>query len=518
MGALGALGALEDGGTEGTGGLPQDRTSSSTDKLSLTLIYWDLSKEGGIKKRKRRQERCCQSLMNDAYSTSHLLEFVREFRYLVSTFLYEGIHGFHFGEWNESQLQPTIQKLMKGYNRYLRPNFNGGPVEIGMSLDIASIDAISEINMDYTATIFLRQRWRDSRLIFPGNESLSLDGRLVSLLWIPDTFIPDSKRSFLHDVTVDNRLIRIFSNGTVLYALRITATIACNMDLTKYPMDRQVCTLQLESWGYNLQDVVFYWTRGNDSVKGLDTLRLAQYSVESYHTTVSEAVYETGSYPKLVLHFSLRRNVLFFILETYVPSTLLVVLSWVSFWISQSSVPARTCIGVTTVLTMTTLMMGARTSLPNANCFIKAIDVYLGICFTFIFGALLEYACAHFCTMQHQTILDVQRELLKEFEESNGNGTIQLVTSTTPNKALSKETQPETSEQSVQSVQSEGDEQTENKQGNGCGLSSVKQASRRAASMMSVENPHNIDRHSRTLFPVAFLLVNILYWLYYLFI
>lgn len=30
----------------------------------------------------------------------------------------------------------------------------------------------------------------------------------------------------------------------------ITATIACNMDLTKYPMDRQVCTLQLESCEY----------------------------------------------------------------------------------------------------------------------------------------------------------------------------------------------------------------------------------------------------------------------------
>ncbi|XP_030224215.1 gamma-aminobutyric acid receptor subunit pi [Gadus morhua] len=334
--------------------------------------------------------------------------------------------GQHWGEWNDSQLHPTIQKLMKGYNKIPQTQLNEGPVEIGMSLDIASIDAISEINMDYTATIFLRQRWRDSRLVFPGNgnESVSVDGRLVSLLWIPDTFIPDSKRSFLHDVTVENRLIRIFSNGTVLYALRITATIACNMDLTKYPMDRQVCTLQLESWGYNLQDVVFYWTRGNDSVKGLDTLRLAQYSIESYYTSVSEAVYETGNYPKLVLHFALRRNVLFFILETYVPSTLLVVLSWVSFWISQSSVPARTCIGVTTVLTMTTLMMGARTSLPNANCFIKAIDVYLGICFTFIFGALLEYACAHFCTMQHQTLEELQRDLLRDFRESNGNGSI----------------------------------------------------------------------------------------------
>ncbi|XP_010895936.2 gamma-aminobutyric acid receptor subunit pi isoform X2 [Esox lucius] len=419
--------------------------------------------------------------------------------------------GNHWGDWNDSQLQPTIQKLMKGYNRYLRPNFNAGPVEIGMSLDIASIDAISEINMDYTATIFLRQRWRDSRLVFPGNESVSVDGRLVSLLWIPDTFIPDSKRSFLHDVTVDNRLIRIFSNGTVLYALRITATIACNMDLTKYPMDRQVCTLQLESWGYNLQDVVFYWTRGNDSVKGLDTLRLAQYSVETYYTSVSQAVYETGLYPKLVLHFALRRNVLFFILETYVPSTLLVVLSWVSFWISQSSVPARTCIGVTTVLTMTTLMMGARTSLPNANCFIKAIDVYLGICFTFIFGALLEYACAHFCTMQHQTLGDIHRELLREFEDSNGNGSMPMVSS-----GQSNQLQREPNDQLVTSV-SESDS-TEEKRGKGCCLTTVKTASQRAVSMFNVENPHNIDRHSRTVFPLAFLAVNVLYWLYYLFI
>ncbi|MEQ2275686.1 hypothetical protein XENORESO_007135, partial [Xenotaenia resolanae] len=95
-----------------------------------------------------------------------------------------------------------------------------GPVTVGMSLDIASIDTISEINMDYTATIFLRQRWTDERLVFEGNKSLSLDGRLVELLWVPDTFIVDSKKSFLHDITVENRLIRIFPNGTVLYALR----------------------------------------------------------------------------------------------------------------------------------------------------------------------------------------------------------------------------------------------------------------------------------------------------------
>uniref|UniRef100_A0A8C2I0G7 Gamma-aminobutyric acid receptor subunit pi n=1 Tax=Cyprinus carpio TaxID=7962 RepID=A0A8C2I0G7_CYPCA len=245
----------------------------------------------------------------------------------------------------EEILPPTIQKLMKGYNKYLRPFFGNGPVTVGMSLDIASIDTISEINMDYTATIFLRQRWTDERLCFDGNKSLSLDGRLVELLWVPDTFIVDSKKSFLHDITVENRLIRIFPNGTVLYALRITTTVACSMDLTKYPMDRQTCTLQLESWGYNVKDVVFHWTRGNQSVSGLDHLQLAQYTLEDHYTSESEAVYETGNYPKLIFHFKLKRSILYFILETYVPSSALVVLSWVSFWISQSSVPARICIG-----------------------------------------------------------------------------------------------------------------------------------------------------------------------------
>lgn len=60
------------------------------------------------------------------------------------------------------------------------------------------------------------------------------------------------------------------------------------------------------SGGYNIQDVQFYWTRGNDSVKGLGTLRLAQYSVESYHTTVSQAVYETGK--NIFLHYTYLSN------------------------------------------------------------------------------------------------------------------------------------------------------------------------------------------------------------------
>uniref|UniRef100_A0AAV2JLM1 Neurotransmitter-gated ion-channel transmembrane domain-containing protein n=2 Tax=Knipowitschia caucasica TaxID=637954 RepID=A0AAV2JLM1_KNICA len=284
--------------------------------------------------------------------------------------------------------------------------------------------------------------------------------------------------------------------------------------------------------GYNINDVTFYWTRDNESVSGLDSLQLAQYTVEDYYTSVSEAIYETGHYPKLVFYFELKRSILYFILETYVPSSLLVVLSWVSFWISLSSVPARVCIGVTTVLTMTTLMMGARTSLPNANCFIKAIDVYLGICFSFIFGALIEYAVAHFCTlsstdthmlMYSHHIHDLDDEIngivttisshaaatrrakrRAAKEQASGTATASTELTITPSSPSGSEPKPEPSP-------------PEHTHWCITVLATLRKLLLRSIRCCTVENPHHIDNYSRVIFPLSFVMVNLLYWTYYLY-
>uniref|UniRef100_A0A8C5UEN7 Gamma-aminobutyric acid receptor subunit pi n=1 Tax=Malurus cyaneus samueli TaxID=2593467 RepID=A0A8C5UEN7_9PASS len=396
---------------------------------------------------------------------------------------------------------PGFENLTMGYNKYLRPYFGG------MCLHTPPARLCS-LCQDYTATISLRQRWTDPRLTFHGNKSFTLDARLVELLWVPDTYIVESKRSFLHDVTVGNRLIRLFSNGTVLYALRITTTVACNMDLSKYPMDTQTCRLQLESWGYDENDVVFTWLRGNDSVHGIEKLRLSQYTVQRYHTLVSKSQQETGSYPRLILEFELRRNVLYFILETYVPSTLLVMLSWVSFWITLDSVPARTCIGVTTVLSMTTLMIGSRSSLSKTNCFIKAIDVYLGICFSFIFGALVEYAVAHYSSSQKCATKRPANEPSKEMEEVNITNI--LNNSITGYKQKISFTSIEISSDNVNC----SDLTMKSHEKIKCVL---RNKMHRIFGYFTIQNPGNVDHYSKLLFPLFFMLVNVFYWAYYLY-
>ena len=73
------------------------------------------------------------------------------------------------------------------------------------------------------------------------------------------------------------------------------------------------------------------------------------------------------------------------------PSILIVILSWVSFWLNIDATPARVSLGLLTVLTMTTASTGANASLPRVS-YIKAIDVWMSMCLIFVFTALLEFA------------------------------------------------------------------------------------------------------------------------------
>ncbi|XP_045480832.1 gamma-aminobutyric acid receptor subunit beta-like [Harmonia axyridis] len=288
----------------------------------------------------------------------------------------------------------TISGLLKGYDIRLRPNFGGDPLLIGMDLTIASFDAISEVNMDYTITLYLNQYWKDERLAFSNqNEVLTLAGDFAEKIWVPDTFFANDKNSFFHDVTERNKLVRLDGEGGITYGMRFTTTLACMMDLHYYPLDSQNCTVEIESYGYTVMDVVMYWK--DTPVRGVEEAELPQFTIVGYETNDRMEKLATGIYQRLSLSFKLQRNIGYFVFQTYLPSILIVMLSWVSCWINHEATSARVTLGITTVLTMTTISTGVRSSLPRIS-YVKAIDIYLVMCFVFVFAALLEYAAVNY--------------------------------------------------------------------------------------------------------------------------
>lgn len=57
----------------------------------------------------------------------------------------------------------------------------------------------------------------------------------------------------------------------------------------------------------------------------------------------------------------------------------------------------RSPLGVTTVLTMTTLSISARNSLPKV-AYATAMDWFIAVCYAFVFSALIEFATVNYFT------------------------------------------------------------------------------------------------------------------------
>lgn len=77
--------------------------------------------------------------------------------------------------------------------------------------------------------------------------------------------------------------------------------------------------------------------------------------------------------------------------HTYIPTCLIVIMSWISFWIKPEAVPARVTLCVTSLLTLSTQHAQSQKSLPPVS-YIKAIDVFMSSCTVFVFASLMEYA------------------------------------------------------------------------------------------------------------------------------
>ena len=95
-------------------------------------------------------------------------------------------------------------------------------------------------------------------------------------------------------------------------------------------------------------------------------------------TTISSSSLFAGEYSCLTVDLTFKREFSYYLLTIYVPCCMLVIVSWVSFWLDPNAVPARVSLGVTTLLTMSTQTASINNSLPPV-AYTKAIDVWTGV-------------------------------------------------------------------------------------------------------------------------------------------
>ncbi|TKC51114.1 hypothetical protein EI555_008539, partial [Monodon monoceros] len=236
-----------------------------------------------------------------------------------------------------------------------------------VEVDVPVTDPASG-KLEYTIDIIFAQTWFDSRLKFNSTmKVLMLNSNMVGKIWIPDTFFRNSRKSDAHWITTPNRLLRIWNDGRVLYTLRLTINAECYLQLHNFPMDEHSCPLEFSN-GYPKNEIEYKWKKPSVEVADPKYWRLYQFAFVGLRNTTE-----------------------------------------ISHTIS----------GITTVLTMTTLSTIARKSLPKVS-YVTAMDLFVSVCFIFVFAALMEYGTLHYFTSNKKVKTTRERKLKNKALMSSG--------------------------------------------------------------------------------------------------
>ncbi|CAH0717296.1 unnamed protein product, partial [Brenthis ino] len=435
----------------------------------------------------------------------------------------------------------VLENLLKNYeNSQLPTHGKGYPTVVQTNILIRSMGPVSELDMDYSMDCYFRQYWRDTRLSFLGPiRSLSLSIKMLERIWRPDTYFYNGKHSYVHTITVPNKLLRISQHGDILYSMRLTIKAKCPMELRNFPMDRQSCPLILGSYAYSNQQLVYQW-QNSQSVNFVPGMTLSQFDLISFPYRNFTFTRREGDFSVLQVSFNLQRHTGYFLIQVYVPCILIVVLSWVSFWIHREATSDRVGLGITTVLTLSTISLDSRTDLPKVR-YATALDWFLLMSFFYCIATLLEFAGVHYFTKvgSGEIVID-DSEWEDLIEEVGGDAfaarqlAVRRRSSARSEHNFSFSTAPEDQEHSDAQSQPEqvsvrltmerttqtevrvprwrqllyclaGDDQYR------------RQRQREAGNRGHINSVSHIDKAARILFPASFALLNLFYWMVYAF-
>ncbi|XP_076225598.1 resistant to dieldrin isoform X5 [Nomia melanderi] len=423
-------------------------------------------------------------------------------------------------------ISAILDSFSVSYDKRVRPNYGGPPVEVGVTMYVLSISSLSEVKMDFTLDFYFRQFWTDPRLAFKprtGVETLSVGSEFIKNIWVPDTFFVNEKQSYFHIATTSNEFIRIHHSGSITRSIRLTITASCPMNLQYFPMDRQLCHIEIESFGYTMRDIRYKWNEGPNSVGVSNEVSLPQFKVLGHRQRAMEISLTTGNYSRLACEIQFVRSMGYYLIQIYIPSGLIVIISWVSFWLNRNATPARVALGVTTVLTMTTLMSSTNAALPKIS-YVKSIDVYLGTCFVMVFASLLEYATVGYMAKRIQMRKNRFQKIAESMKAARENPGPPGVPGDHGDHAPKQ-----TWSRVVQEVRFKVHDPKAHSKGGTLENTINGRADEEAApapqhlihpgkdiSKLYGVTPSDIDKYSRIVFPVCFVCFNLMYWIIYL--
>ncbi|CAO4380267.1 unnamed protein product [Caenorhabditis nigoni] len=420
-----------------------------------------------------------------------------------------------------------------GYNMFMAPGQSQGKrTDVHVAVYIESMSSFKAQSMDFEVDMYLAMGWFDRRLAHNCTHPILVTSKLIAeRMWYPDLYFVNSKYAYLQEVTTPNLMVIVYPDGLIFKTMRLDVTLSCMMDLKLFPLDYQECPLTIQSFAYIEQIVNLTW---RDDPPNFPIGFNPDIKLNDMQITNKRFIKCAGPYPMfrgegfwscIQGYIVMKRLVLFHIIQTYIPTGMLVSISWMSFWLDPRASPARISLTITSLLTLTTMSNGARQDLPQVS-YIKALDIWLTFSQALIFLVLLEYSfvsyymtkrttnCSHRNLFYEERVQECKREEKARKSLVNNNKTANSNNTEGSDLNRNKKSQQFSLTHGISSCLSESSAL----------MAPVparlfpKFDSKKPCGACSEKNERiavKIDEYSRWLFPTVFTIFCVSYWLYF---
>lgn len=218
----------------------------------------------------------------------------------------------------EKEIRSNYSKLSNDihFPPCMEHTVNGvGPLHVQANAYIRQILEVKNVGGDVnemTVDLTFRQKWTDKRLSYDISESpnykyINLYGASgIKSIWKPDTFFPGTIKADFHFVLASNALVWVYPNGQVLYSIRVTTTVRCEVPEKTEDKEEEkktlVCPLRVASYGYTDEELVYDWD-AEEPIQLKKEYHIPHYTLDKVTTEGGSGKTKIGSFNTIIAKF-----------------------------------------------------------------------------------------------------------------------------------------------------------------------------------------------------------------------
>ncbi len=271
-----------------------------------------------------------------------------------------------------------------------RPQLNGEPTRVEVFLYLIDVTRIDGAAQSFTADLFMMLRWHDHRLASAaGNRKIAL-----AEVWNPNVQILNRRSA---DTTFPEE-IEVSADGTATFRQRFFGEFSARLDLHHFPMDRHTLGFHLVVPGYDRDEVALVAPTDGPGAIRSPSLSIVDWDIGDLVSRIEDLQVIPGgrSISGFAGEFTARRFLGFYLSKAILSVAIIVLMSWIVFWIAPKNIAPRMSVSVTAMLTLIAYRFLLGQMLPPLS-YLTRMDHFLLGSTCLVFAAIVEVAAAsHF--------------------------------------------------------------------------------------------------------------------------